>query len=172
MSTPKTASGSPCKLCLKKGSGNLCHLHGGSPVRSASPRSKTPTRSPKTFFNTVGDPLYNILLNLPKEELQVICRVNEKAKKICKNTRFQKDWILAHLDPYIHKIGTKKVEYWNPLIYRTHGITAAGKESERWQIRGLVDGKPKPVFITREVADRYISAGYPVTTVTLGNAKK
>lgn len=52
MDAPRTASGSPCKLCLKKGPGGRCHLHGGTPKKwSRSPSSahvspKTPKKSP------------------------------------------------------------------------------------------------------------------------------
>lgn len=42
MSTPKTASGTPCKLCIAKGPGGRCHHHCGS--TTGSPAKTTPPR--------------------------------------------------------------------------------------------------------------------------------
>ena len=58
MDAPRTATGSPCKLCLKKGPGDRCHLHGGTP--------RTPGRSPKKSPSPKwkGSPRTKVVSNL------------------------------------------------------------------------------------------------------------
>lgn len=46
---PRTQNGTPCKLCIKKGS--RCHLHGGSP-KKASPKKASPKNAKKICDET------------------------------------------------------------------------------------------------------------------------
>ena len=78
MDAPRTASGSPCKLCLKKGPGGRCHLHGGTPGSSAgspksapgSPKRASPKKQrPSAQLYTGGEwPLYSSPSGSPRRK--------------------------------------------------------------------------------------------------------
>jgi len=62
----RTASGSPCKLCSKKG--EICHIH--KTQKSKSPKFEY-------FLNLPKPVLYEVLLNMNPEDLKSILRVPE-----------------------------------------------------------------------------------------------
>lgn len=103
MNVPKTSSGKPCKLCLKKG--GKCHLHCSSKKSSSSPKkspkkSGSPKRlksrksSPKNIhFDEIPLPaLYVILINLDRDDLDEACIASRQARKICKLKRFREEY--------------------------------------------------------------------------------
>ena len=109
MSTSKTASGSPCKNCIKQG--KKCHQH--SPGKSSPKKSpkKSPGRSPKRspkrspvkaidfekFLNGLTrDTLQVVLMNMDRPQLHTICSRNRRAKLICDKYAFQEQYDAKH----------------------------------------------------------------------------
>lgn len=135
MNVPKTSSGKPCKLCLKKGS--TCHLHKSSPrsPKKSSPSSSlkrspntksgsfdsalgshkkrvSSTISPKrsspkipTKFEYINDlplpALQEVLLNMDREELNKLCSMNKRAKRICDENNFRMMYNARNLPPLV-----------------------------------------------------------------------
>lgn len=123
MSTPKTARGTPCKLCMKKGANKKCHLHGGSPKKAspkkspkyspstkpsydldemfgtfASPKKtpvkKSPKKTPVNYIDTLPkDILIMLMFNMNKNELNAFCRTHKRAAVICKKESFKKEYL-------------------------------------------------------------------------------
>lgn len=89
MNTPKTSTGKPCKLCLKKG--GSCHLHSPNQSTRKSSRSASPKKSsPKMVLDDIHLPaLQEILLKLDRETLNSLCSSNKQAYKICSEKTFQ-----------------------------------------------------------------------------------
>jgi hypothetical protein len=106
MEAPRTSSGKPCKLCLKKGA--KCHIHtGSSPKKSSAKKkrssvaSKKSTKkrgtSPKMILDDIPLPaLQQILLNMERKELHDFCSKNKQAFKICKEKNFQMMYEAKH----------------------------------------------------------------------------
>lgn len=91
MNTPKTSTGKPCKLCLKKG--ESCHLHSPKKgfAKKMSPKAVVKKKSsPKMVLDAIPLPaLQEILLNLDRAELYDFCSQNKQAYKICSEERFR-----------------------------------------------------------------------------------
>lgn len=102
MNPPKTSTGKPCKLCLKKG--GPCHLHSRNSPKKGFVK-KTPKAvvkkksSPKMVLDAVPLPaLQEILLNLDRAELYDFCSQNKQAYKICSQQRFRMLYEARHAD--------------------------------------------------------------------------
>ena len=112
-SSPLTAKGKECKLCKAKGSGNLCHLHGGSP-KKASPKKRSispKTSSPKKFhyLNNLPLPaLERVLLEMGEKELKEVCSTSKHALKICREHNFRQKWLVRHPRKFFEGFVLKK----------------------------------------------------------------
>jgi hypothetical protein len=107
--TASTASGKKCKRCVEKHGDEYCWQHSErvtkTPKRS-SPKKPSPKRgspikmSPKKeafeLENLPKEVLYDVLLRLPYERLNSVCRANKKIAKICIEKRFQEEYKAKH----------------------------------------------------------------------------
>jgi len=116
METPKTLSGSPCKLCKAKGS--PCHLHGGSP-RKESKKSLSPQF---THFSELPMPvLYEILLKMKPSELKSLLRV-PRVSSIIRLAEFKRLYDIKH-KVNSFTLGKKYVEGANLIIKASDGLS-------------------------------------------------
>lgn len=118
--TATTSSGKKCTRCVEKHGAEFCwqHSKGVSKTPSKTPKqtlpSKTskrgsskkmspkggsPKNSPQEVFQLEQLPpvvLHNVLLNLPRERLNSVCRISRKLAAICSNWRFQEEYNTKH----------------------------------------------------------------------------
>lgn len=104
MEAPRTSSGKPCKLCLKRG--GKCHMHSQGSLKKSSAKkssgvtikkSRVKSSSPKMDLDDIPLPaLQEILLKLDRKELHDFCSKNRQAFKICKEKNFQMMYEAKH----------------------------------------------------------------------------
>ncbi len=106
MEVPRTSSGKTCKLCIAKGA--PCHLHGGTPKKLSSntksgsfgsalgkfdsPKKRDSREWLDQYKGLPQPALYQVLLNVDREELHYICTRSKQALKICRTTRFREEY--------------------------------------------------------------------------------
>jgi hypothetical protein len=106
--TATTSSGKKCTRCVEKHGVKYCWQHSKTPKTKSSktPKKTSPKRgSPKKMspkkeaFDLEQLPkevLYEVLLRLPYERLNSVCRTSKKIAKICIEERFQEEYKAKH----------------------------------------------------------------------------
>jgi hypothetical protein len=140
MDAPRTATGSPCKLCLKKGPGGRCHLHGGTP-KTPSPKKQSPRKSPRSTktspklptsferFAGLPDPaLYQVLLNLSPKDLKNLTEISKRSHRTRTVHRFGPEYdVKRKTDPFTlgKKTRRKGGEFstFNEVVITKNGVS-------------------------------------------------
>lgn len=92
-----TVKGKKCKKCEKKGS--ICKQHLSMDI-SSSVKSKTSAirSSPFPVEDLTKNVLFQMMLELPKEQLNALCRSSKKYAAICRNDLFRKLYNAKHIN--------------------------------------------------------------------------
>ncbi len=157
MDIPRTSSGKKCKLCTSKGS--PCHLHSSvSPKRSSKtskilPKRKTsPKRSPpskipyQVYLDTLPLPsLQQVLLNMDRRQLNQICSLNKRAKKICDLNNF-KILYFAKNPPVIFNGALKEVSLLDTTIPRDMKALMFHDDDDQFLPEGVVEIEGLRIF--------------------------
>jgi len=122
MSLGVTSAGKTCKKCSAKR--ERCHQH---------------SISPGPFHELPNPALYEILLNLPREQLNAVCRSNKRMTEFCSNPRFRMDYNERHPVPIQVKMKGRKgaVTYTIPQ-YKAYYVVNNGRR--KYFLAGVPDG--------------------------------